>query len=391
MTKIRKFAALLLALAACLCLVTVTAAADDAPAIKIDINAASGQPCLWWDPVPGAVRYEIWRAVGRDGTFCRMWTQTGTTYRNTTAKPGVSYYYQVRAIGTDGSAGEFSVIKNMVCDLPRPTGFRVELEALTGKPLLSWEAVPGATGYQVTRDVGYGEFTFLTTTATSCADAGASSGYRITYRVHAILEGNQYATGAGCAQTVIVPPGMPGNVQHYNDPVTGLPRLTWDPARNAYHYEIFRATSPDGTYYKMWTQRSPSYTNTTAKPGVTYYYKVRASVPDHYYAASPLTEAVRVTCKLPTPVITDAGRNADGLPCLRWDAVDGAAGYEVYRASGLAGEDAVYTRMSTQSTTTYTNLVAVPGADYTYRVRAIFPGNAEANSAFTAPVYVPCP
>ena len=41
-------------------------------------------------------------------------------------------------------------------------------------------------------------------------------------------------------------------------------------------YQIYRSTSPSGTYSLLATTTSTSYSDTTAKPGITYYYKVRA-------------------------------------------------------------------------------------------------------------------
>ena len=59
--------------------------------MKITTNA-SGKPQVTWNKVEGAVKYEIWRATSKDGTYTKMYTQSGTTYTNTTAKAGVTYY-----------------------------------------------------------------------------------------------------------------------------------------------------------------------------------------------------------------------------------------------------------------------------------------------------------
>ena len=57
----------------------------------------------------------------------------------------------------------------------------------------------------------------------------------------------------------------------------GDPRLTWEKVDGAAKYYIYRATSKDGKYTKIKTTVSAtSFTDTTAKAGVKYYYKVKA-------------------------------------------------------------------------------------------------------------------
>ena len=56
----------------------------------------------------------------------------------------------------------------------------------------------------------------------------------------------------------------------------GSPRLTWNAVTGAAKYEVYRATSKNGSYTKMFTTSNLSYTNTSAKAGTTYYYKVKA-------------------------------------------------------------------------------------------------------------------
>ena len=46
---------------------------------------------------------------------------------------------------------------------------------------------------------------------------------------------------------------------------------------NAKEYQIYRSTTgKDGSFVKIYTTKGTSYTNTGAKAGTKYYYKVRA-------------------------------------------------------------------------------------------------------------------
>lgn len=53
-------------------------------------------------------------------------------------------------------------------------------------------------------------------------------------------------------------------------------KLSWTKVSGATGYEVYRATSKNGTYTKVATVKTRSYTNKKLKSGKTYYYKVRA-------------------------------------------------------------------------------------------------------------------
>ena len=68
------------------------------------------------------------------------------------------------------------------------------------------------------------------------------------------------------------------------------------------------------------------------------------------------------------PTVT-AGTDSQGRPTLKWNAVTGAAKYEVYRSYS---ENGPYTKYSTVTGTTYTNTAYLEnGTTYYYRVRAL--------------------
>ena len=269
----------------------------EAPVTSISIKAATGKPALTWEAVDGAVKYEIWRATSKNGTYYRMYTQTGTTYSNTTAKAGSTYYYKVRAVDAEGIAGPFSAMKYITCDCAQPVA-TISTKAATGKPTLSWKAVDGAVKYEVYRATSKsGTYTKMyTTDSTSYTNTTAKAGVKYYYKVRA-LGPNSYSTGAYSAvKSITCDLARPTNVT-ITLSSSGLPKMTWNAVDGAVKYEIWRATSEDGTYTKMYTQSGTTYTNTTAKSGVTYYYKVRAILPDNTNANSAYSAVVSIKAK----------------------------------------------------------------------------------------------
>ena len=142
--------------------------------------------------------------------------------------------------------------------------------------------------------------------------------------------------------------------------------LTWgDSSDNVgvTNYEIVRNDQPLATVGAVTT-----YTDTTAAPGATYSYRVRAR--DAAGNRSTLSDAVSIAVPTPDTEAPDvpsglsAEVGADGV-LLRWLAASdnvGVTNYDVVRNdAALATLDAV---------TTYTDTTTAPGATYSYRVRA---------------------
>ena len=181
-------------------------------------------------------------------------------------------------------------------------------------------------------------------------------------------EGNSALYNADVHCTGLSAPTVTGG----ND-AQGRPTLKWNAVTGAAKYEVYRARSMDGDYIKYSTVTSTSYTNISyIENGNTYYYKVRAL--DANGTAGAWSSIVSVTYRaastgtLSAPTVT-GGHDAQGRPTLKWNAVSGAAKYEVYRARSRSGE---YIKYSTVTGTSYTNTSYIEdGNTYYYKVRAL--------------------
>ncbi len=181
-----------------------------------------------------------------------------------------------------------------------------------------------------------------------------------------ISEGNEDLTSAAlrCAPASLSAPSVTGG----NDS-QGRPMLKWNAVSGAAKYEVYRARSKNGDYIKYSTVTGTNYTNTSyIENGNTYYYKVRAL--DANGTAGAWSSVVSVIYKqtLSAPSVT-GGNDAQGRPTLKWNAVSGAAKYEVYRARSMNGD---YIKYSTVTGTSYTNTSYIEdGNTYYYKVRAL--------------------
>ena len=352
-------------------------------------NDAQGRPTLKWKAVSGAAKYEVYRARSKDGDYIKYSTVTGTSYTNTSyIESGNTYYYKVRALDANGTAGAWSSVVSVTYKQTLPAPTVTGGNDSQGRPTLKWNAVSGAAKYEVYRarskDGDY--IKYSTVTGTSYTNTSyIESGNTYYYKVRALKSDGTAGAWSSVVsvtykQTLSAPAVTGGN------DAQGRPTLTWKAVTGAAKYEVYRARSRSGEYIKYSTVTGTSYTNTSyIESGNTYYYKVRALKSDG--TAGAWSSVVSVTYKqtLSAPAVT-GGNDAQGRPTLKWNAVTGAAKYEVYRARS---KDGTYTKYSTTTGTAYTNSsYLTSGATYYYKVRAL---DANGNAGpYSAVVSVTC-
>ena len=339
-------------------------------------NDAQGRPTLKWNAVSGAAKYEVYRARSKDGTYSLMSTQSATGYTNTSdLTNGNTYYYKVRALDANGTAGAWSSVVSVTykqtLSAPTVTGGN----DAQGRPTLTWKAVTGAAKYEVYRARSRsGEYIkYSTVTGTSYTNISyIENGNTYYYKVRA-LDANGTAGAWSSIVSVTYKQTLSAPTVTGGNDAQGRPTLKWNAVTGAAKYEVYRARSMNGDYIKYSTVTGTSYTNTSyIEDGNTYYYKVRAL--DANGTAGAWSSIVSVTYRaastgtLSAPAVT-GGNDAQGRPTLKWNAVSGAAKYEVYRARSLNGD---YIKYSTVTGTSYTNTSYIEdGNTYYYKVRAL--------------------
>ena len=350
-------------------------------------NDSQGRPTLKWNAVSGAAKYEVYRARSKDGDYIKYSTVTGTSYTNTSyIESGNTYYYKVRALKSDGTAGAWSSVVSVTykqtLSAPAVTGGN----DAQGRPTLTWNAVTGAAKYEVyrARSLNGDYIKYSTVTGTSYTNTSyIENGNTYYYKVRA-LKSDGTAGAWSSIVSVTYKQTLPAPTVTGGNDAQGRPTLTWKAVSGAAKYEVYRARSKDGTYTKYSTTTGTAYTNSSyLTSGATYYYKVRAL--DANGNAGPYSAVVSVTCrlKLTAPTVT-GGNDAQGRPTLKWNAVSGAAKYEVYRARSMNGD---YVKYSTVTGTSYTNTSYLAnGTTYYYKVRAL--GSDGSYGPYSTPVSV---
>ncbi|MCA9033914.1 MAG: hypothetical protein KDA91_02230 [Planctomycetaceae bacterium] len=115
---------------------------------SLDVFSQSLTPTIFWDALPGAVRYDIWVDNTTTGStqVIRETNVTGTSFTPTSALSIGNHRIWVRGIAADGYPGRWSsaVDTYVGTQLTAP-----EAHTLNPRPTFTWTSVPGATSFQL--------------------------------------------------------------------------------------------------------------------------------------------------------------------------------------------------------------------------------------------------
>lgn len=254
--------------------------------------------------------------------------------------------------------------------------------ASTGKVQLKWNAVKNAAKYQVyySTNADFSGAKVFTTTKTSMKHTGAVTGTTYYYKVCAV-DANGTVSAFSPAVSRTCAPAAP-KATGSNVTSTGKIRLTWKAVNGATKYEVYRSTSKNGPYTRMFTTTKTTMTHAGAAVGTTYYYKVRALTANG--TASAFSNIVSRTCAT-VPPQAQGSILSTGKIQLTWGSVSGAAKYQVYYSTNADFSGA---KVFTTTKTSMNHTGAVAGTTYYYKVRAVT-SNGKA-SAFSSVLQLTC-
>ncbi len=146
------------------------------------------------------------------------------------------------------------------------------------KVKVSWSAAPNAYGYKVYRSTSKnGTYTDIATTRTlNFTDTNLATGKTYYYKVRAYNYVDSTKVYGNYSNILSAKPVLatPSAYIYYNK--NSKIQLSWKAISGASGYEIYRATSKNGTYVYRTSNKNNIYTNTGIIKGKIYYYKVRA-------------------------------------------------------------------------------------------------------------------
>ena len=235
---------------------------------------------LTWTAISVAAKYEVYRATSSTGPFIKLPDVSSPSYTGSGLVTGKTYYYKVRAKFIAGSTVTYGGYSAVVPAKAVPATPTVKVASTTYNSVkLTWAAVAGATKYEIYRaSTSTGKYTKLTdVSSASYTGSGLTTGKAYYYKVRAYrqVNGIKYYGGYSVAVKATPLPARPTGLKAAKASSTSV-KLTWAAVTGAMKYEVYRATSATGTYYKSTETTALSFVSGKLTKGKTYYYKVRA-------------------------------------------------------------------------------------------------------------------
>ena len=355
----------------------LTETTDDTSSGEGTYSSTDGMYTLSWNTVTGAARYEL-----REGSGTPDSATTRT--RSITDKTTESYTYQVRACHTNTACTAWSsAITVNVFRASAPTLALTETtddtssgegtySSTDGAYTLSWDAVTDAASYELREDSGTPD---SGTTRSRSVSSKTTGSYE--YRVRA-CHTNGVCTAWSSAVTVnVFTASAPTNLMSDETSSTdGAYTLGWDAVTDAARYELqedmlgLTLSSVDARTHSLSSKATGSYE-----------YRVRACHTNT--ACTAWSSAITVNvfiASAPANLSSDETSSTDGAYTLSWDAVTGAASYELREDSGTPDSGTTRSRNVSSKTT----------GSYEYRVRACHTNTACTawSSAITVNVFI---
>ena len=245
-----------------------------------------------------------------------------------------------------------------------PTGVLASQGTSTAHVAVTWNAVAGATSFDVFRDGGATKIGSTIGSLTNYNDTTAVPGTLYAYAVKANSGAAQSALSASASGFRKL--SAPTNVVCAGG-LTDRIRISWNASIGATSYQILR----NGSSNPIGTSTTTSYDDMTATIGVNFSYTVKA------VCALGVSDLSAPAVGWRAPVAPLGVSASDGTSTtqvtISWSAVAGVTGYDVLRDGNKIGS-------SIGIQTIYQDASALPGIRYTYTVKSVTAAGSSAAS-----------
>jgi len=323
-------------------------------------------------------KIQVWRKDGgsAEGQYTLLATLESNvnTYTDRFAiLTGATYHYRVNAVDDAGHYSSYASVSVSAVTPAAPTLLRASAETGSGITLTWNDNSNNEIGFSIER---------FDETQIKFVSIGVVGSNTVTYTDNTAVQGNSYIYRV-CAYNGIGKSGYTNEVT-VNSWDTAAPAslivtsvsatrldLSWSyTGSENYNTIIERKTGAEGTWTPIFTTAVGvlKYSDTGLQPGTRYFYRVRKSLGTGVSGAPyPSESGVGAYTKLATPMLS-AVASYDNSIYLKWSNVSGAD-VVIERKMSNGVFSAIMT-VGPSSNGWYDNTGLVPGAFYTYRIKA---------------------
>jgi hypothetical protein len=367
--------------------------------ISQDFKVITGQrPVIKWQPVSGAVRYQVVIGTNFSGTTRVVDSFVNGTSFTPPSDLDLGQYWlfvesqdaagNVRAVSSGHGLG-FNV--NLGQTPVDRTVLVAKAPANSMDVVFTWERVTGATTYRLevavdgdtsfTGDVRGFDVTGNTHTVNVPATNFATGCYWRVYKAGTTPPAGYYTSFVVLGAAPVGPSIQAGGLVQ-DDVITSLTPATFawttPSASGVYNYQLQLATDSKFSQLLITTispaSNATTYTYGASLPAGTYYWHVRALYQPSGLT-TPYSQTYRFTVVEPSatmPVLTAPSANttfSTSRPTFKWKAVAFSAGYRVRITADPNGSNPVPTAVELTKTT-FTPTTDLPQGEYTFGVES---------------------
>jgi fibronectin type 3 domain-containing protein len=321
-----------------------------------------------WNFVTGATFYEVRRFQSNNPGSAELIASPPTSpYDDTTATPGIQYYYWIKGCSTTTPCSDFSLSNSGYRAITAPTGVSATDGTYLDRVTISWSTSTGATSYQIWRNTSdnSGTANLVGTPTTSPAnDSTAVAGTLYYYWVIGCSETrcSAYSTSNSGYRALTPPTAVSATDGSYTDKIA----ISWNPSTGATYYEVWHsANSNPATAALLSSPSSGPYNDIATTPGVLHYYWLKACGTAGCSGFSTSDTGYRAITA-PTGVTATDGTYIDRVD-ITWSASTGSTFYEVYR--NLTDSSGTASLLGSPTISPYNDTTAIPGTQYYYWVK----------------------
>jgi fibronectin type 3 domain-containing protein len=343
------------------------------PQAPIGLTATGGnnEITLHWTASVGATVYRVFRSTTSGGEANPAYAAglTTTTYTDTAAPNGTTFFYEVTAINTAGASGfsnEASAFGTSGAPGTPTLNTATAAANGVGPIVLTWTvgAGPAPTVYRIFRSTTSGgegnPATYAGITTTAYTDAGPfTQGITYYYKVAGVNNAGASALSNQLG-VLLSPAASTGLSATASAGGTAPVTLNWTASTGSTGFNVYRGTVEIGSTAAV------TFSDTSVVPaGVNVSYTVTsvnsAGTSPASAAATALLQPAAPTNLVATPGVSEV--------FLNWTASPGATVYRLFRSttSGGEGNPATFTGLGG---TSFTDTTTVNGTTYYYKLTA---------------------
>lgn len=382
-----------IALVLCICMIfsgsVIAFAADIAAPTNVTIvSVGESGAKISWTGVSDVKGYVVYRSESADGGWEDLGKTTDTSYTDSKASSGKSYYYAVRAykvqkgwlninkIDTDKNRdySDYAVSAKIITDPAQVKGLMTKGTVGASSVTLAWNSAEGAKGYQIFMlDNATNEYKKIATTSKKTYTVrGLTERTTYKFKVRAYHKINGVTYGSFSSEFSVTT--ALADVTNFKLSKSGTTTytLSWDANDKIGGFQLAQYDTTDAEWKVIkfgsdTTTKETSYTVSGLTDGGSAKYKIRTFIEESGKKTYGNWSAEILGGTLPkAPTGLKLAANTDNGVSITWDVLDGAAGYEVY----CRDETGNWSSVGTTENNHFNHSNLTEKKTYEYKIRA---------------------